>query len=200
MGLLPTSGLWNCATSQIRGKRAKTGLARPVPAPITTNDAWTSSGAEGDRRSNDGVAVRNCRIQRTSALDADLARCNEGISLRRGEGRQKELVRLWQDVHPELPATVNALSQRLSRIRKLGSVPALSPGGPTVSHNSVTLCQSDSEWTSSSEGSHMSSDSEIVRQPGNDLASSPGRSAIRTGSGNAEVRGEGSDEPRRTRT
>ena len=200
MGLLPTSGLWNCATSQLRGKRAKTGLARPVPAPITTNNAWTSSGAEGDRRSNDGVAVRNRRIQWTCALDADLARCNEGISLRPGEGRQKELVRLWQDVHPELPATVNALSQRLSRICKLGSVPALSPGGPNVSPNSVTPCQLDSKWTSSLEGSLVSSDSEIVRQPGNELASSPGRSAIRTGSGNAEVRGEGSDEPRRTRT
>ena len=95
---------------------------------------------------------------------------------------------------------MNALSQHLSRIRKLGNVSAPSSGGPTVSPNSVTLRQSDSELTSSPEGSLVGSGLETVRQPGGVLAPLPGVSTIRTGLGNAEARGEGSDEPRWTRT
>ena len=46
----------------------------------------------------------------------------------------------------------------------------------------------------------MGSGLETIRQPGGVLAPLPGVSTIRTGSGNAEARGEGSDEPRWTRT
>ena len=102
MGLLPISGVRESATSHVRERRAKMGLALPVPAPSTSNDVMSSIGEDGVRRNNDGVAVTKCRIQWTCALDADLARCSESITLRRGEGRQNELAQLWCELHPEL--------------------------------------------------------------------------------------------------
>lgn len=103
------------------------GLVQPVPAPTTTNGGESPSGVDGVRHSNEGVAVKNRRIQWSKALETDLARCNEAIPLSVGQGRRKELVRLWHELHPELPATGAALAQRLSRIRKSGNVPAPLP-------------------------------------------------------------------------
>ena len=196
MGLQPTSDSTSHATSNERTRRAKTGLARPVPAPTTTNDRHSSSGDEGGRHNNEGVAGRKYRIHWSSTLDVDLARCNEGITLPRGGGRQKELFRLWHELHPELPATVNALTHCLSRIRKLGSVLAPSIGSVTMSPGSEVARQLGSVSPLSSEWLTVSPGSGIVHQSGDVLAHLPGGLSLSPGLDTAEVRGEDTDESR----
>ena len=100
-----------------RETRARSGLSRPVHAPIPRNDDQLSSKIDGGRQSSEQVAAKKCRIQWSRSLEEDLVRCNELIHLAREGGRQKELFQLWLELHPELPAMVTALTQRLSRIR-----------------------------------------------------------------------------------
>ena len=58
------------------------GFAQSIPAPPTNNDGESSSGLEGDRRSDHPVTVvKKCRIQWSPNLDADLVRCSDSITL-----------------------------------------------------------------------------------------------------------------------
>ena len=123
----PVLVLWNCATSRGRENRATSGLAQPVPATTSTNGGESSSVVDGVRRSNEGVAVKNHRIEWSKALEMDLTRCNEAIPLSVGQGRRKELIRLWHKLHPKLPALGAALAQCLSRILKSGKGNVLAP-------------------------------------------------------------------------
>ena len=119
----PVQSLQNAATTRIKKvRRANSRLTQTVPAPEYRNDTSLSSVEHGDRRNSDeAIVTKKCRIQWTQSLDADLLRCSENVQLPRGAGQGKELLSLWQKSHPELPSTVTALAQRLSRIRKMGT-------------------------------------------------------------------------------
>ena len=41
----------------------------------------------------------------------------------------RELKRLWEEIHPELPSSAEALQQRVYRVRKLGGSSKRQPGG-----------------------------------------------------------------------
>jgi len=41
----------------------------------------------------------------------------------------KELQKLWEEIHPELPSSVEALQQRVCRMCKLGDSGERQPGG-----------------------------------------------------------------------
>jgi len=41
----------------------------------------------------------------------------------------KELLKLWEEIHPELPNSAEALQQRVFRVRKLGVSGKCQPGG-----------------------------------------------------------------------
>ena len=105
-----------------RKRRAETRLAQPIPVVESMNNAQSFSVDNDRRRTEMGATPRPSRIQWTRVLDADLVRCNEAISLPRGSGRQRELVRCWLELHPTLLASGAALSTRLCRIRQLGAV------------------------------------------------------------------------------
>ena len=89
----------------------------PVPGP-ESNDL---SGAAMDTVADGSSTVRVSRpkrIQWTKSLDASILRLNDLAGPPCAQGRVVRLQALWKKAHPNLPAQVNALTQRLSHLRK----------------------------------------------------------------------------------
>ena len=147
-GFASQAGVWTSASERTRrNKRAETRLAQPIPVVEGTNDVPSSSVGNDRRRTEIGATTRSRRIQWTEDLDADFVRCNDAITLPRGSGRQRELIRCWLALHPLLPASGPALSTRLCRIRQLGVVrppvrTTRSPGSDWDSSDSSTTTAS----------------------------------------------------------
>ena len=138
-GLASQADVWVNATDRTRRKQwAEARLAQPIPAVGSTNNA-TSSSVDNDLRCTEmGATSRLHRIQWTEAFDADLVRCNDAITLLRGSGRQRELVRCWLALHPTPPVSGPALSTRLYRICQLGIArsPVRAAGSPGLDRDS----------------------------------------------------------------
>ena len=89
----------------------------PVPGP-ESNDL---SGAAMDTVADGSSTVRVSRpkrIQWTKSLDASILVLNDLAGPPHAQGRVDRLQALWEKAHPNLPSRVNALTQRLSRLRK----------------------------------------------------------------------------------
>ena len=149
-GLASQAVVWVNVKDRTRRKQwAEAILAQPIPVVGSTNNA-TSSSVDNDLRCIEmGATSRPRCIQWTKALDVDLVRCNDAITLLRGSGRQCELVRCWLALHPTPPASGPALSTRLYRICQLGVAcfpvrAASSPGSDRDSSDSSSTTTVDS--------------------------------------------------------
>jgi len=87
--------------------------SQTIPAAFgTSNGAQTLRGEQASRRQS-LTEPRKTRIWWSDPLDKDLLNCYDKVQVRKGHGQLKELHKLWEELHPELPSSVGALKQRL---------------------------------------------------------------------------------------
>ena len=105
----------DCSHEKLKEKEGQMRDPQSIPAPTTTSDIPSVSGSNGDRCNHSKVATKKWRIRWTLSLDADLVKCSDSVQIYLGAGQRKELVRLWQELHSDLPGSETALRQQLSR-------------------------------------------------------------------------------------
>ena len=108
----PSGGNSLHTTSQRVRNKANLVSSQNIPVAFSaSNGAQTPRGEQASRRQS-LIEPKKMRIRWSDSLDKNLLNCYDNVQARKGHGKLKELLKLWEELHPELPSSVGALKQR----------------------------------------------------------------------------------------